>query len=252
MPFNDLEQCKLPRWILDCTLKVLKGFIFTYHQCRKWNIEATAARSCYLDWAGEKPSRCWIHQRGSCFTPNTPLCHLHNKRFDLYFCFFHEWMMTSCSSTFTSTQKHCHVEQRLSRFPWKRRAITHERSLGAGVSRGNQSPGWSLLAVQPHTSGVCFPRSASASPSRLPMKTFRMYSHLERDRENPIFRSPPAATRRPHPIRKPVSWLPRTAFPVVVVEVWKLELISAFAGASGYLYTLAHAWNSIISKPMCM
>lgn len=125
--FNDLEQCKLPRWILDCTLKALKGFIFTYHQCRKWNIEATAARTCYLDWAGETTSRCWIHQRGSCFTPNTPLCHLHNKRFDLYFYFFHGWLMTSCSSKFTSTQKDCHVEQRLSRFPWKRQAITHEK-----------------------------------------------------------------------------------------------------------------------------
>lgn len=28
MLFNDLEQCKLPRWILDCTLNVWKGFIF--------------------------------------------------------------------------------------------------------------------------------------------------------------------------------------------------------------------------------
>lgn len=110
---------------------------------------------------------------------------------------------------------------------------------GTGVSRGNQCPGCSLLAVQPHTHR--FP--VSASPSWMPMKNVRTTSHLVWDRGNL-----PAEPQK----RRSVSWLLCTAFPVVVVEVWKLESISAFAGVSDYLYTLTHAWNTIISKPMCI
>lgn len=190
-------------WIARWTFE--RVLFSPYHQCRKWNIEGTAVNTCYLDWTREKTSRCWIHQRGSCFTPNTPSCHLHNKRFNFYYFSFPRVADDQLlRHIYLNTKKHFRVDQRLSRLPWKRQEITHKRSCwaftwGTAVSRGNQCPGWSLLAVQPHTSGVPFPGSASAFPSWMPTKNFGMYSHLEWDRENPKISS---CCNTPHPIKE--------------------------------------------------
>lgn len=108
-----------------------------YHQCRKWNIEGTAVKTCYLDWTGEKTSKCWIHQRGSCFTPNTPSCHLHNKRFNFYYFSFPRVADDQLlRHVYLNTKKHCRVDQRLSRLHWKRQEITDERSCWA-FTRGD-------------------------------------------------------------------------------------------------------------------